>query len=77
LMKIHMDNRIVEIAICSFGQEIDPVTRQCIIEAVKKWEPEPEPAPKPEPLLSEKTSSLILPLGIVGIIALVMLGGSK
>ena len=75
LMKTHMANRIVEIALCEYGQEIDPITRQCVIEPVKKFEPEPKP--KPEPLLSEKTSSLILPLSIVVIVLLVMLGGRK
>lgn len=79
LMKNHMQHRLVEIAVCEYGQETDPVTRQCVTETAKKWEPEPKPKPKPllKPLLSEKTSSLILPLGIVGIVLLVMLGGRK
>lgn len=77
LMKIHMAYRLVEITLCEYGQEIDPITRQCITEAVNDWEPEPKPKPKREPLLSEEASSLILPLGIIGIVLLVMLGGRK
>lgn len=75
LIKQNMSNRIVSVAFCSYGEETDPVTRRCVTKAPQTWQPEPEPEPKP--LLSEKTSSLILPLGIVGIIALVMLGGAK
>ena len=77
LMKIHMQHRLVEIPVCEYGQETDPITRQCVTEAVNDWEPEPEPGARPKPLLSEKASSLILPLSIVVIVLLVMLGGRK
>lgn len=72
LMKNYMGYRIRPVPFCSYGEEPDPVTRECV---VKRAEPPPGiPQPEPQP---EITRALLLPLGIIGVVFLVMIGGSK
>lgn len=72
LMKNYMGYRIRPVPFCSYGVETDPVTRECVTKR-----PETPPlVPEPEKE-QEGKSSLILPLGIVGIVFLVMIGGNK
>jgi len=78
-----MGYRLVDMPFCSYGMEPDPVTRKCVQERVAPggngYDPILDLEPKP-PEDEEKESEwegLIIPLGIVGIIALVMLGGSR
>jgi hypothetical protein len=72
LMKNYMGYRIVPVPFCSYGQEPDSVTRQCVTMRAERLPPIPEPEGEKE----DKTS-LIIPLGIIGIVAVLMLGGSK
>ena len=86
LMKDYAGYRITEQPFCSYGQEPDPVTRKC----VTKRPDRPDRAPVIAQPAPDGTSNgtgngngngieigLILPLGIVGILALVMLGGNR
>jgi len=69
LMKREIGYRVVPVPFCSYGEEPHRVTRQCVMKGPEvDWQPAPEKEPKAK-------SSLILPLGIVGIIGLLMLGG--
>ncbi|KKN15019.1 hypothetical protein LCGC14_0990210 [marine sediment metagenome] len=75
LMKQYMGYRVVPVPFCSYGEEPDTVTRQCVARRAERAPAavkQPEPGPE-----REAKSSLILPLGIVGIVALLMLGGRK
>ncbi len=73
LMKKYMSKRIVPVPFCSHGEEPDTVTRQCVTRGAERA---PTAVKQPE-LQQAAKSSLILPLGIVGIVALLMLGGKK
>jgi len=82
LMKIFMKARMISILTCKYGQETDPVTRLCVTKTPERWEAHDTSVVSPtvgkEPNgEKDKTSSLILPLGIVGVFALLMLGGSR
>jgi len=71
LMKNSIGYRIVPVPFCSYGDEPHPVTRRCVTKGPEvEWQPEPEKEKE-----AKAKSSLILPLGIVGIIGLLMLGG--
>jgi len=82
-----MGYRLVDVPFCSYGMEPDPVTRKCVTERVdiprgNGYEPIPGLEPKPPPYENDEEeesewAALIIPLGIVGIIALVMLGGGR
>lgn len=81
LMKIYMKPRMIGMVYCKYGQEIDSVTRRCVTQTGEGIVPSVvSPTGDREPngdKEKDKTSSLILPLGIVGVFALLMLGGSK
>lgn len=72
LMKIYMRHRIVSIPFCSYGEEADPVTRQCVTEPA-----EIQPELDLEPERKAITSSLILPLSIAAVGLVILLGGGK
>lgn len=86
LMKNYAGWRIVPIPFCKYGEVSDPVSRKCVTERaytppVDRIAPRPEEtiiAPIPEDKDNgTQISSLIVPLGIVGVLAIVMLGGRK
>jgi len=71
LMKREIGYRVVPVPFCSYGEEPHPVTRQCVMKGPEmEWQPEPEKEAKDK-------SSLIAPLAIIGIVGLLMIGGSK
>lgn len=75
LMKREIGYRVVPVPFCSYGDEPHPVTRQCVMKGPEvEWQPEPEREPEKKP---KAKSSLILPLGIIVVVAFAMLGGNK
>ena len=78
-LRNYMGYRIVDMPFCSYGMEPDTVTRQCVqergeIPQRRDIPVEPTPDQKDE---RSKTGDLILPLGIVAVLALAMLSGGR
>lgn len=77
LMKNYMGYRIVPVPFCSYGQEPDPVTRECVTRRAERappvvWAPEPEKEKE-----REDKNSLVIPMAIIGMVFLVMMLGGK
>ena len=79
-LRDYMGYRLVAMPFCSYGEEPDPVTRQCVEERAPVRDisiPELPPAGKEPQKGLVFDTGLILPVVIVGVGLIVLLGGRK